>query len=105
WYASRIAAYADNLPLAGSSADLVFSYAAVPEYSSGPEQDAKDLAEMLRVVKKGGAILNGPMNEVVYEDWRGMLERMRANGEIQRYEVRMVETEEVGLVYFSEIIK
>jgi ubiquinone/menaquinone biosynthesis C-methylase UbiE len=104
WYASRIDAYADSLPFEAESVDLVFSYAAVPEYSSGPQQDAKDLREMLRVVKKGGAILNGPMNEIVHEDWRNMLESLHNSGEIQKYEIRMDEMD-VGTVYFSEVIK
>lgn len=104
WYANRFGVYAYELPFEDSSADLVLSYAAVPEYSSSREQSLGDIHEALRVLKTGGTLLNGPMGEFIYEEWKGILEEMLKSRKIQKYDIRTAEMS-VGRVYFSEVTK
>lgn len=77
WLDSRIASYAEDLPLESEIADLVVSYAAIPEYSEQPEL-AFD--EMIRILKVGGIALNGPVTHPMCETWGKLIESKFAEG-------------------------
>jgi SAM-dependent methyltransferase len=103
WHTYAVAGRAEELPVKTGAADLVTSYAAIPEYAE--DMDAS-LAESIRILKLGGIGLFGPMYYSTYLFWE---DAIRDNPDVTSYEKRVTEIKlqsgYLADVYFTAIKK
>jgi SAM-dependent methyltransferase len=86
WHRDRVATIAEDLTLDSNTADLVVSYAAIPEYTI---DSAEAALEILRVLKIGGVAVNGPTREESFWYWDQILNELLAGGQIKEYQNRV----------------
>lgn len=96
WHTNRLANFADEISAPSESADMIVSYAALPEHVVPIDAAAK---EMLRLLKVGGVALLGPMNEWVGPEWEETLEIPEVAAKIDQHSF---ETREVTFPHRDE---
>jgi SAM-dependent methyltransferase len=105
WRNKRVAGVAEQLPVRSGVADLVVSYAAVPEYTFAEPS----LEETIRVLKVGGLAVNGPMTEWGFKPWDHVVQEALGQAQIAGYSIRQQiiwgSGEQVVDAYFSSFVK
>lgn len=85
WYKLLVAGFAEELPIRDESADMVVSYATIPDNTFN---DGQALKESLRILKPGRFAIFGPIQNYIFKYWDTGVKQALAAGAISDYHVR-----------------